>query len=78
MEEKVKTMLIAVDSLLPDTMKTDGRSREYWIMKYEDDTKDKSWRKDIVKKDAFALGIKLGNKILDYYSGDNVDQGCNI
>ena len=68
MEEKVKTMLIAVDSLIPDIMKTDGRCREYWIMEYEDDTKDKSWREDIMKKDAFALGIELGNKILDYYN----------
>ncbi len=72
MEKKVRTMLIAVDSIIPDAMKTDGRSREYWIMEYEDDTKDKSWRKDIMKKDAFALGMKLGNKIVNHYLDCNV------
>ena len=71
-EEKVKSMLIAVDSLIPDTMKTDGRSKVYWVMKYEEDTNDKSWREDIKKKCAFAVGMKIGNKILDYYLGDNV------
>lgn len=53
-------------------MKTDGRSKVYWVMKYEEDTKDESWRIDIKKKDAFASGMELGNKILDYYLGDNV------
>ena len=65
-------MLIAVKSLIPESMQTEGRCAAYWVRKFEEDSKDEKWRSEIKKQDPFSLGMKLGNKILDFYLGANV------